>query len=243
MSFAHEPDWCKYFSISVSKKIINGAQKTSALTTVHKGFNDKFGQELQEHFLRYEYLLLRHFQYHQSIVQLFPDTAKINHLFCTQLKGPSEFRKNLELICPAGFLSKKVKKVQFSSSEMMFVASRFFYCNKVNKDTAIIPKICVGINGIKEMNSKRDLSSLESFVFEAIFSLMQGEKEPEFIRDFTQSIQKSMAERRKNIINLDDFLIQVRNDCFKEMEQNEALKKSLLTYYEKNKKSINFTIH
>lgn len=221
---------------------VKGEQKTYVSTEMNSSVDTDFGKAIKESNLRYDYLLTRMFRNDSAFMRLFPDSIKIKELFCQQLKGPSPFRNNFELICPSKFLDKPTARGQFSQSEMMFVASRFFYCNKVNKDTAIVPKICVGINGIKEMKADRDLAALESFVFEAIFNLMQASEEPKFLGDFTQSIQNSMMKRKQNITNLDDFLIQVRNDCFRDMEQNQALQKSLMAYYEKNKSTINFTI-
>lgn len=242
ISLAQQIDLCDYFSVSVTQMLIKGEQKTLVSTVINSSEDTDFGKELKAHPLRYDYLLTRIFRNDSSLKTLFPDSPKIQKLFCRQLKEPSPFRNNFELICPTNFLSKPRKSEQFTLPEMMFVASRFFYCNKVNKDTAIIPKICVGINGIKEMNSSKDLAALEAFVFEAIFNSMQENSEPEFLLDFTQGIQNAMKARKKSIKNLDEFLLQVRNDCFNEMEQNENLKSSLLAYYEKNKSTINFTI-
>lgn len=242
ISFAQKIDLCNYFSISVTQMLIKGEQKTLVSTVINSSADTDFGKELKEHNLRYDYLLTRMFRNDSNFISIYPDSPKIQNLFCEQLNGTSLFRKNLELICPSKFLGNARKSEQFTLPEMMFVASRFFYCNKVNKDTAVIPKICVGINGIKEMNTNKDLAALEAFVFEAIFNSMQENTEPQFLLDFTQGIQNSMKARKKSIKNLDEFLLQVRSDCFNEMEKNENLKKSLLAYYEKNKSTINFTI-
>lgn len=239
---AQQPDLCRYFTLSVSRMDIKGEWLTIASPKVNDSVKDAFGQEVNLHHSRYDYLLIHYFHNSPTFLQLFPDSVKITKLFCKQLNEDSAFRKNFELICPDQFLKKKIKKVQFSSAEMMLVASRFFYCSKVNKDTAIIPKICAGSNGIKDITTKQNTSALEAFVFEAIFYLMDTEQDPGFVTDFYKSVRKSMDERKKNIVSLDDFLLNVRNDCFADMEQNEILKNSLLSYYQTNKSTINFTI-
>jgi hypothetical protein len=242
LSYAQQINLCDYFSISVAQMLIKGQQKIIVSAAINSSVETAFGKELKEHHMRYDYLITRIFRNDSSLISHYPDSPKIQQLFCEQLKGPSSFRKNLELICPTNLSNQACKKGKFSFSDMMFVASRFFYCNKVNKDTAIIPKICVGINGIKEMNTNKDLAALEAFVFEAIFNSLQEKNEPPFLEDFTQAIQTHMKARIKNIKSIDEFLLQVRNDCFNEMEQNENLKKSLLAYYKKNKSTINFTL-
>lgn len=234
---------CDYFSVKITKKEYEGKSYFGKSFNINKDAKGKFGKYLQKHSLRYDYILFKCFGRDSSYSKLYPQSDSIDALFCNTMKQNIQFNNYFNYLSPAKYTTRQLNSLTFTKSEMMLVASRFFYCDKVKKvDTGIGYHICVGINGIKELDIQKDLTALEAFCIEGIFNKMDSEKEATFLKDFDKYIKTSRQERKRNLTNLDDFLIQVRNDCFREMEQSEALQNSLLVYYEKNKSTINFTI-
>jgi hypothetical protein len=243
LSFAQQIDLCDYFSIQIIKREKEGKSYFGKNFYVNKDSKDAFGKLLKKHSLRYDYLLFKCFSHDTSYSKLYPQTDSINALFCSTVKQDVRFNNYFNYLYPAKYATQQLSPLTFTKSEMMLVASRFFYCDEVDKsDTGIGYHVCIGINGIKELKTKRDLSVLEAFCIEGIFDAMNHKKEAKFVLDFSEYIKKSREKRITNFPGIDDFLILVRNDCFNDMEKNEALKKSLLAYYKKNKNNINFTI-
>lgn len=237
-------DLCSYMSISIKQFDVKGEMKSFPVTSIDQERSDTFGKELKVHFHRYTYLMTKHFTKESPLLALYPDTVKIKEQFCKELNQASDFRTSFELVCPSQYLDSKPATATFTKEEMMYVASRFFYCNKVTKDTGIIPKICVGINGNKMANSAKDLTSLEAIVFESLFEALkiESEEDPQFITDFNESILKSLTKNKYKYTNLDEMLLAIRNECFDDMAHNEGLEKYVSSYIESNKASFNFTV-
>lgn len=125
---------------------------------------------------------------------------------------------------------------------MMLIASRFFLCDKVNKsDTTVGYHICVGINGQKELNSNRDYTTLEAFCFEAIFHFYK-EGKPPFVTNFIRYIKNSTSKHKADFKDFNILLENVKRDCYRDMEKDEALRKSLLLFYQLNKENISIKI-
>lgn len=211
---------------------------------INKDQKDPFGKLLKKHSLRYDYILFKSgFLFNSNYDLIFPHKDKIDSIFCVSMKSNDTFNQHFSYLSAPQYATQQLSSIQFSKAEMMLAASKFFYCDKIKKeDTGIGYHICVGINGIKEIKSEKDLTVLEAFCIEGIFDAMNHKKEAAFIKDFSKNIQTSLADRKKHFNDFNELLLGVRNDCFNEMEQNENLKKSLLAYYKKNKSTINFTI-
>ena len=136
-----------------------------------------------------------------------------------------------------------MKGVLFSMDEMMLVASRYFYPDRMNeRDTTIISHICVGINGQKESKHNRDLTLLEAFTFEGIFFYLLKDIPPQFETDFYDCIKTSLAGNKKKFTTFEGLLNSVRKECNEAMINNNDLKYKLVKYYKRNKSNLNFKI-
>jgi len=204
---------------------------------------------LMKYKARFDYLLLNISEIHQpykaeerrKIFDLYPDTLKIKKLYIEKYvedkKLVSYFEETIAPINNPGLKRTKA----YAIDELMDVASKFFYCDKVNPDTSVQSHVCIGINGLKETKWTKDYTLLSAFCYEAIFD----DSNTDSLRvsdSYVLEKRKSCAKFRKNITTLDKYLEDVKQDLFARMKSNAKLKEELLAYYEANKNNLAFKI-
>lgn len=209
----------------------------------------KAGSQLKLYKRRLEYLLLNISEIHlqnkteerNEIFKLYPDTSKIKRLYLKKYTQDKKLAKYFEeTIAPIVNPNLKISKV-YTMGELMEVASKFFYCDKVAPDTSVQAHVCIGLNGVKEANWEKDYTLLEAFCYEGIFNEFDNESSPlwdSFVFEKSIACQKYRA----SISTLDKYLEDVKLNLFERMMNNEILKKSLLAYYELNKNNLAFRI-
>lgn len=209
----------------------------------------KADSELIEYKRRFEYLIINVPEIHQpdqieerkEIFGLYPDTTEMKSRYLDQfiqdkmLVGYFE-----ETIAPINNPGLEINKL-YSVDELMEVASKFFYCDKVRPDTTIQAHVCIGLNGVKEANWEKDYTLLEAFCFEGIFNGFDND-DSQIWDTFTAEIEKSSQLFRSNISSLPQYLEDVKLDLFERMKNDEILKKELLAYYEANRNNLAFKI-
>lgn len=198
---------------------------------------------------RFEYLIMNISEIHlparskdrKRIFDLYPDTTEIKRLY---LKALNDDKKLVgyfeETKAPISDPKVKVNKM-YTSDELMEVASKFFYCDKVNPDTSIQSRICIGVNGLSEAKWEKDYTLLSAFCYEAIFNDL--DQDVSQIRESYRSEKKNSTEQfRKNMTALDKYLEDVKEDLFTRMKNNVILQKALLDYYQLHKNDLAFEI-
>jgi len=198
---------------------------------------------------RFEYLIMNIPEIHHpekikerlKISDLYPDTSEIKRLYLKELINDKKLAGYFEeTAAPITNPDLKVDK-KFTTDELMEVASKFFYCDKVLPDTTVQLHVCIGINGFKETKWEKDYTLLAAFCFEAIFNDL--DKDISTLRESYKSEKKNSCEQyRRNIVTLDKYLENVRTELFSRMKNNTTLKKELLNYYESNKDNLAFKI-
>ncbi|WP_294675265.1 hypothetical protein [uncultured Fluviicola sp.] len=242
-TFAQELNYCDYFTLGVIEETYEGKQAKSYWPVILKDRKDKFSLFLDEHSGRFEYILFKTHDQFDEVGNFYPDSLKIKTEFCSRVVNTAKIQNYFKVLTPKTMLVSNQITDTFSVDELMLVASRFFYCDAVNKeDTTVQSHICVGINGQTEYKSNRDLTVLEAFSYEAIFSYLTKRREPVFYKEFSVARRKAMKEQIKAFKDFDSFLIEVRTTCYNEMEHNTDLKKKLMAYYSKNRENLNFVI-
>lgn len=242
-SLAQPLDYCDYFTLKVSKSksgddiniyfhpVIIGSRKTD------------FGRFIKAHDVRFNYLLWKYSDKLQEISQLFPDTAVIANKFCNEIIKSDSIQRLFNALTPKTLTTWDLKKNTYTTQELMIVASKFFFCNRINKcDTTINYKICIGINGQNENVSGKNMLILEAFTIEAILYYISKRKNPEFLSQFNNILKEQMISKRKEFKDYDSYLSEVRQICYLEMQKNQDLKKKLLDYFESNRYNLNFEI-
>lgn len=122
--------------------------------------------------------------------------------------------------------------------EVQNLAARFFYPDAVQPSGEVVGHICVGINGIKDLERKRDLT-LEAFVFGAIF---QDLEEPTY--GVRQEFKEAMA--LVNTLGLSSHaetrLTRAQGVVWARMAKREGLRALLLEEYQKRSAYLPFQV-
>ena len=100
--------------------------------------------------------------------------------------------------------------------------------------------ICVGINGIAELETNRDYTVLEAFCFEAVFNSIR--RESKLTDYFNTHIKQAKEENKKHFQGIKSYLSTIRNRCYALMENDKDFEKALLKYYYQNIDNISFKI-
>lgn len=220
-----------------------GKKKAAAMPEI------KSSSKLKKYNGRFEYLLLNIPEIHlpentderNAIFNLYPDKSKMKSVLLEKYAQDKKLVAYFEeTLAPINNPNLEISK-NYTTIELMEVASKFFYCDAVLPDTSIQVHVCIGLNGIKEATWEKDYTLLAAFCFEAIFN--------DFDKDISEIWESFLAKKseagkkyRSNISTLDQYLLDVRLDLFDRMKQDEILKKALLNYYELNKTNLAFRI-
>ena len=231
--------FCEYFTIEPSSYVINGKKHKTAFFEINKIKGDKVSDFIQKHHSRFVYIGNKTLSLVIKLGNHFD--SSLNDKFCKALSSDT-FYNHFVLLTSGDRLNKENKTLSFTTPELMKVASRFFYCDSIReKDTAIVSyHICVGINGIAELETTKDYTVLEAFCFEAIFKNI-GRKS-KLIANFNNHITQAEQENKKHFQGFKSYLSTIRNRCYVLMENDKDFEKVLLKYYYQNIDNINFKI-
>lgn len=230
-------------SVEISVYENSGVKKATAMPIL------KSNNKLNTYKMRFEYLLMNVSEMHQpngvnertEIWNLYPDTIKLKRLYLDKFIQDLKLVKYFEeTMAPIANPDLEITKT-ISQEELMEVASKFFYCDKLLPDTIVQSHVCIGINGIKEAQWDNDYTILAAFCYEAIFNDL--DKDTSQINK-AYKIEKQIAceQYRKSITSLDQYLEDVRLELFSRMKINDILKQKLLLHYELNKNNLAFKI-
>lgn len=209
----------------------------------------KADSELMDYKRRFEYLIINAPGIHQpdkieerkKMFGLYPDTVEMKRQYLDQFiqdkKLVGYFEETLAPINNPGAERNKT----YTVDELMEVASKFFYCDKVMPDTTVQAHVCVGLNGVEDANWEKDYTLLEAFCFEGIFNGFDNE-DSQIWDTFTAEIEKSSQLYKDQMTSLDQYLEDVKLDLFDKMKNDEVLKKELLDYYQANETNLAFRI-
>jgi len=204
---------------------------------------------LNKYQLRFDYLLINVSEIHSpekserrtEIWKLYPDTIKLKRLYLNEYIQDEKLENYFETANAAIKNENADSKITYTINELMEVASRFFYCNKVYPDTTVEYHVCIGINGISEAKWTKDYRLLEAFCYEGIFNDL--DKDNSQINESCTFNKKEACQKYKpGIITLDKYLEDVKNELFVRMKNDTVLKTKLIEYYEQNKSNLPFKI-
>ncbi len=220
-----------------------GIKSASAMAEI------KQNSMLYNYKLRFDYLLVNKAQINQKssnkertkIFNLYPDTIKLRSFYLENLSKDKQLKKYFIETYTANEHTDSKRLNVFSQLELMNVASKFFYCDKVLPDTSIQSHICIGINGTKEAKWNKDYTLLEAFCYEAIFDDLNKDSSQVYT-DFYNTYNESCTQYISNIKSLDEYLLNVRTSVFNKMENSVVLKQMLMKYYAQNKNNLAFRI-
>lgn len=204
---------------------------------------NRFAYGLRNFPKRYEYLLFSSFP-RANFDAVYPDVDKIQALYIDSLVANKTFVEALEAttfhICD----DDSSEKIGVNESQLLDIASQFFYCSNINKDSSINWFICVGINGLQGLHEQWSYQQrvVAAFCFEAIFEKFKRTRSPKFERSFKKYIDAESKAFRTGKFRDQDYIGFVRANVFARMAADKHLKKSLLTHYAKNQDNLSFII-
>jgi len=198
---------------------------------------------------RFEYLLINVSEIHfpkkaerrKEIWDLYPDTTKLKRLYLNEYIQDEKLSNYFELTKTAIWDENFEATITFTIDELLEVASKFFYCDKVFPDSTIQSHVCIGLNGISEANWTKDYKLLEAFCYEAIFNDLDKDIS-EIDESYSFEKKEACQKYESMIVTLDLYLEDVRNELFARMQNNPVLRTELLEYYEHNKSNLAFKI-
>jgi hypothetical protein len=242
ISNAQSTNVSDYIAINLSTYQKNGQTHYSPMPEL------KANSELSRYKWRFEFLIMNAPAIHNSEAlskrqELFnlSDSSEIKNGYLQEFQNDPYFMKVFTETMQPFVQSDFTPTQTFTKEELMKAASIFFYCDQVNPDTTIQTHICIGINGFKEVNWEKDYTILTAFCCEAILFDMYQDKSP-IDEAFSKEKQLSCKTWRGKITTLDNYLENVKKDVFERMENNAVLKKTLLSYYKRNKSNLTFRI-
>jgi hypothetical protein len=198
---------------------------------------------------RFDYLILNTPRIHspeqvemrRTLFDLYPDTNLLKQLYIDQLSNDSKLQGYVRQTIEAIEKNTLKKSQTFSKYELLEVASRFFYCDKVNPDNSVQAHVCIGLNGQRESNWQKDYTLLEAFCYEAIFSNFDQETSQIDIA-FSRNKAKVCQKNLRHFTSKNEYLITVREDLFRKMCKDKRLQKSLMNYYELHQDDLPFRL-
>lgn len=199
------------------------------------------GEGMRKYPRRFRFILFNKSKFQDRYEKLYPDTVKINRLYTQSLTADPLFMSYFsKLALP--FQNSNQKKMGVSLKELMLVASRFFYCEGIKKDSTINAYICVNLNGLKNVFGK-DYTLIEAFCFEAIFesSVPSGQPTP-FTLNFKSYIKEAEQKEKSLFKDKSAYLEKIRQYCFDQMAKDKELQKALLAYYQLHQNNLPFEL-
>jgi predicted RND superfamily exporter protein len=196
--------------------------------------DDDIGIFIKKHKPRFSYFFSNKINV-DTLEKLYPDTLAIKELFKKQINEESfilNFSKLTNL--------EKQKYESFSMDEIMEVASRFFDIVDVGNSFGI--KICAGGNYFEDLNAAKDISLIESLVYEAIIGVfdMKKNERPEFI--LNARINFSDAIKNPDSLNKDKLLIVAKNKLYRTMEKDKSLRLFISNYLTEHSSNLPFKV-
>ncbi len=233
----------KHVTLKINLYSHEGERKASAMPML------KPDSELMNYKRRFEYLLINVPEIHQpenseqrrEIWSLYPDTTKLKRLYLNKFVQDEKLIQYFEQTIAPIENPTDVRDRTFNVEELMEVASKFFYCDKVMPDTNVQAHVCVGLNGIKEANWDTDYTLLEAFCYEGIFTDFDTENS-QIWESFISEKKEASLQFRNDITSLDQYLEDVKRLLFEKMKKDSVLKKELLNFYELNEANLAFKI-
>ena len=198
---------------------------------------------------RFDYLILNTPKIHapeqvemrRTMFDLYPDTNVLKQTYIDQLTNDSTLQGYVRQTIAAIEKNVSFDKLTFSKQELMKVASRFFYCDKVNPDSSVQAHVCIGLNGQRESNWQKDYTLLEAFCYEAIFSDFDQETSQIDIA-FSQNKTKVCQMNLPHFRSENEYLMKVREDLYRKMARDKRLQKSLMHYYHLHQDDLPFRL-
>lgn len=198
---------------------------------------------------RFDYLILNtpaihapeNGKWRSDLFALYPDTVALKKAYVSALTDDTVLQTYFQTTQKAIWNPHSTVKAKYDRKTLFEVASRFFYCDKVNSDSTVQAHVCIGLNGQRESNWQKDYTLLEAFCYEAIFN--DFDKDTSLIDlAFSENKAKVCLKNFPRFSFEDAYLIKVREDLYRKMFKDKRLQKSLMNYYHLHQDDVPFRL-
>lgn len=248
-SLEFKEDYSKLFQVVVQK------DKENSFVIIYPNnkleASDVFSDLTNNNTLYLHYILENYSSFEKSKLDDYKnDTKKLKEVFIEELQKDNYFQKNVNNLLYWYLNSKKVfglnnnygllEKEKITKEQLFLTASKFFHAVMVKPDSSIYFKVCVGYNGFKgKLVTKESHPLVEAFCFMTVMDFAQKD-EANYYQDFKLNVKKLSKEYLE--LSSEHRLIRIREKMYQIMENNEDLKKILLSEYEKKKSMLGFEL-
>jgi hypothetical protein len=243
VSFGQSVNFADQIEIRLYPNTIEMNGGTTAMAELSKS------SPLWKYHRRFDYLILNtpaihapeNGKWRSNLFSLYPDTVALKKAYVSALTDDTVLQTYFQTAQKAILNPQSIDKTVYDSKTLFEVASRFFFCDRVNSDSTVQAHVCIGINGVMDIPWDRDYTLLAAFCYEAIFNDFDQEFSLIDVA-FTENKSEATQENRAHLNNKEEFLMLVRNDLYSKMAEDQRLQKILLTYYRKHKADLCFRI-
>lgn len=183
---------------------------------------------------------------HGKLQELGEEPTALAEYFNRSLVEDRKFNASL-LTLVSSFLTSQGKELVghtpttrnvISSEELIRIAVRFFFPDRITENGRIHAYVCVGIHGLKDVEDARDLI-VEAFCYETIFKEMGSEQYG--LRDEFDSI---LAHVKDLLLSKDNQtkLNRVQGAVWALLGNNPKLRETLSDAYTKKRDSLPFVV-
>ncbi len=204
--------------------------------------NHKCASKINSHFLELDYIRsnFTDFKTKKKILIKITDSVKRQQKLISLLQKDSLFMHTITSLGDAW--QQKYKKDTVTINTLMDIAAHYFYLNKQTPEGYLGGHVCVGINALNALQTKRK-PLIEPFVFKTIFDNYTGETSQD-----KYNMHDEFISAVKEIYNIDLGKINdkrlhlAQGAMLMYMYHNKVLKSLITDTYEKQKDSLPFVL-
>ena len=172
----------------------------------------------------------------QNLLEI-EDETELQSAFIAMVQKDSLFNAVM-LELTAKVIDKTIPKDTITMNELLNIAVKFFYVQRITEDGFYSGKVCTGINGIKETEPLRK-PFLEIFVSISIINHYLDEEYnmyDELVNGLTELYEMNLG------VDKEERLLRARGAMFMYMFHNQKLRDMLLYEYENKKEYLSFVL-
>lgn len=207
--------------------------------------NDIFSDLTKNNVLYLDYILNNYTSFDRKRIAVFKlDSTKLIQAFRKELRQDTGFNRNMQQLSYWYLKSKNITvsdyqshKTDITTSQLMNIATRFFFATKIQPDNNIGWKVCIGQNTYADDKRNSTYPLIEAFCFMAIMDDIENAQYYQQFKEYGSRISqqtKSLPESER--------LIAARDSMYKEMAGNSALKNALLNAYKNKADMLSFRL-
>jgi len=202
----------------------------------------KCASKINPHFLELDYIRsnFTNFKNKKKILVKITDSVKRQQKLISLLQNDTLFMQAITNLGDAW--QQKYKKDTVTINTLMDIAAHYFYLNKQTPEGYLGGHVCVGINALNALQTKRK-PLIEPFVFKTIFDNYTGKTSQDKYNMHDEFISAVKEIYNIDLGKTDDKRLHLAQGAMlMYMYHNKALKSLIIDAYEQQKDSLPFVL-